>query len=125
MARVTAPGGKVAIWWKTMLSEEPLRDVRNRAAAAIGASPPPDIMTGSFRAFYRHPFKERWVRVVPHIIMTTTDRWLGYERSRARLNHYGDKAQEYLVALEREMRDIDKGKPFHVRYAQFVYVAQV
>jgi ubiquinone/menaquinone biosynthesis C-methylase UbiE len=125
MARVVAPGGRVAIWWKTMIVDDPLRDLRKRAAEAIGSSPPPDIMNGSFRAFYKQPFKERWVRVIPHVIMTTTERWLGYERSRARLSHYGERASDYLAALEAEMKAVDKGKPFHVRYTQFVYVAQV
>lgn len=125
MARVTKPGGHVAVWWKALIVDEPLRIIRAEAARAVGAEPPPDIMAGSFRAFYAHPFKERTVRVLPHVIMSNIDRWIGYERSRGRLRHYGEKAQAYLAELERQMREIDTGKPFHVRYTQFLYVGQV
>lgn len=125
MARVTKPGGRVAIWWKSLVTEEVLRALRSAAAKAVGVSEPPDIMKGAFRAFYRHPFKERWLRVMPHVIMSTSERWLGYERSRARLHHYGDKAADYLAELERQMKGIDNGKPFHVRYTQFLYIGQV
>jgi len=125
MSRVVRPGGYVAIWWKTLVAEEPLRVLRKAAAEAIGMQTPEEIMHRSFRAFYRHPFKARTLRVMPHVIMTTTDRWLGYERSRARLDHYGERAEDYLVALESKMREIDNGKPFHVRYTQYLYIGQV
>ncbi|SRR5579875_546165 len=125
MARVVRPGGRVAVWWKTLVPEEPIRLLRAAAAEAVGKTAPPDIMEGSFRAFYQHPFAERWLRVVPYVVMTTTDRWIGYEKSRARLEHYGERAQDYLVELERRMREIDRDKPFRVNYSQFLYVAQV
>lgn len=125
MARVVRPGGRIAVWWKLLVPGEPLRVLRTAAAEAVGTRTPPEIMEGSFRAFYKHPFAERWLRVIPHVVMSTTDRWMGYERSRARLDHYGDRAQDYLAELERRMREVDKGKPFRVNYTQFVYVGQV
>ena len=125
MSRVVRPGGRVAVWWKLLVPDEPLRALRVAAAEAIGKEPPPDIMQGSFRAFYKHPFAERWLRVIPHVAMSNTERWLGYERSRARLEHYGDRSEEYLVELERRMREVDKGKPFRINYSQFLYVGQV
>lgn len=125
MHRVVKPGGRVAIWWKTLVIDEPIRALRTAAAQAVGVEEPPDLMKNSFREFYRYPFKERWLRVIPHVIMSNVDRWMGYERSRARLREYGDKGQEYLAELERQMRAVDNGKPFHVRYTQFLYVGQV
>ncbi|MGH7684040.1 MAG: class I SAM-dependent methyltransferase, partial [Vulcanimicrobiaceae bacterium] len=62
MARVVRPGGRVAVWWKTLTPDEPLRALRVASAGAVGKEPPPDIMQGSFRAFYKQPFAERWLR---------------------------------------------------------------
>ena len=125
MSRVVRPGGRVVVWWKRMSTEEPMRALRNRACEAVGVKPPPDLMDAGFRAFFAHPFKERWVRVLPHVIMTDVDRWLGYERSRARQKDYGDSYGAYLAELERSMRELSDGKPFKVEYAQFVYIGEV
>jgi ubiquinone/menaquinone biosynthesis C-methylase UbiE len=125
MARVTNPGGRVAIWVKKMVADEPLRGLRDQASKAIGMEQPADIMAKGFRAFYQHPFKQHHLRVVPHIIMTDVDRWLGYERSRARKSHFGAKLPAYLDELERVMRETAAGKPFQVRYSQFMYVGEV
>ena len=125
MARVVTPGGRVAVWWKSLLDDDPIRVLRKEAAEAIGAKEPPELMTGSFRAFYQQSFKERWLRVIPHVIMTDVERWLGYERTRARGAHFGPKLDAYLEELERRMREVGAGKPFQVRYAQFLYVAEV
>lgn len=125
MHRVVKPGGRVAIWWKQLVVDEPIRILRTRAAQSVGVEEPPELMRGSFRAFYQYPFQQRTLRVVPHVIMTSVDRWMGYERSRARLQHYADKAQDYLAELERQMRAVDTGRPFHVRYTQFLYIGQV
>jgi ubiquinone/menaquinone biosynthesis C-methylase UbiE len=125
MARVTNPGGRVAIWVKKMVSDEPLRGLRNEASKALGLEQPPDILEKGFRAFYQHPFKQHHLRVVPHVIMTDVDRWLGYERSRARKSHFGAKLPAYLDELERLMRETAVGRPFQVRYSQFLYIGEV
>jgi ubiquinone/menaquinone biosynthesis C-methylase UbiE len=125
MARVVRPGGRVAVWWKKLIADDPICVFRAEAARAVGAQEPPDLMSGSFRAFYQHPFKERWLRVLPHAIMTNTERWIGYERTRARKGHFGEKFEEYLAELERRMREVGGEKPFQVKYSQFLYVGEV
>jgi len=125
MTRVVRPGGKVAVWWKKMDMDDPLRGLRQQAAEAVGVKQPGELMQTGFRAFYDHPFRERWLRVLGHVIMTDVDRWLGYERSRARTKQFGDKWAIYLQELERVMRETAAGKPFQVRYAQFLYIAEV
>ncbi|HEY1729066.1 MAG TPA: class I SAM-dependent methyltransferase [Candidatus Baltobacteraceae bacterium] len=125
MTRVTAAGGRVAIWVKKMVSDETLLTLREDAARAVGVEPPEDIMAKGFRAFYQHPFKQRHLRVIPYVIMTDIDKWLGYERTRARKSHYGAKFDRYLEALEKTMREMADGKPFQVRYSQFLYVGEV
>ncbi|MGA3036463.1 MAG: class I SAM-dependent methyltransferase [Vulcanimicrobiaceae bacterium] len=125
MARVTAKDGRVAIWVKKMVSDEVLRKLRDDACKAIGVEPQTDIMAKGFRAFYQHQFKQHHLRVVPHVIMTNVDRWLGYERSRARKSHYGEKFDRYLEELEKAMREMAGEKPFQVRYSQFLYIGEV
>lgn len=126
MSRVAVKGGgRVAIWVKKMVGDETLRNLRDEASLAVGVKPPEHIMAKGFRAFYRHPFKQRHLRVVPHIIMTDVDKWLGYERSRARKSHYGTKFDRYLEELEKTMREMAKDKPFQVRYSQFLYIGEV
>jgi len=127
MSRVVVPkGGRVAIWVKKMVTDEPLRALRAQASRSVGVEPPADIMAKGFRAFYQHPFKQHHLRVVPHVIMTDVDRWLGYERSRARKSHYGAKFDAYLEALEKIMRETAvAGKPFQVRHSQFLYIGEV
>jgi ubiquinone/menaquinone biosynthesis C-methylase UbiE len=125
MARVTKPGGRVAIWFKKLITDEPMRMVRQEASDAIGMKQPDDIMAKGFRSFYRHPFTKHHLRVVPYTIMTDVDRWLGYERSRARKSHFGSKFPLYLDTLEKKMRDLAGGKPFQVKYSQFIYIGEV
>ncbi|MGH7715956.1 MAG: class I SAM-dependent methyltransferase, partial [Vulcanimicrobiaceae bacterium] len=100
MTRVTVPGGRVAIWVKKMVTDEPIRGLRAQASKAVGVDQPLDAMVKGFRAFYQHPFKQHHLRVVPYVIMTDVERWLGYERSRARRAHFGEKLPAYLDELE-------------------------
>ena len=125
MTRVVRPGGRIAVWWKKMAVDEPLRAVRQSAGLAVGVEQPEDIMANGFRAFYQHEFKDRSLRVVPQVIMTDVERWMGYERSRARQAHFGEKLGVYLDELERQMRETAQGKPFQVKYAQFLYIGEV
>jgi len=126
MVRVVVPDtGRVAIWVKKMVTDEPLRALRDEASKAVGVAPQEDIHAKGFRAFYQAPFKQHHLRVVPHVIMTDVDKWLGYERSRARKSHYGTKFDAYLEALEKIMRENAAGKPFQVRYSQFLYIGEV
>jgi len=126
MARVAVPnGGRVAIWVKKMVTDEPLRALRADASKAVGLEPPEDIHAKGFRPFYQQPFKQHHLRVVPHVIMTDVEKWLGYERTRARKSHYGEKFDAYLEVLEKIMRETAAGKPFQVRYSQFLYIGEV
>jgi ubiquinone/menaquinone biosynthesis C-methylase UbiE len=126
MSRVVKPGGRVAVWWKNLVTDEPIRAVRNAAANAAGVEPPSDLMKGSFLEFYRHPFKERTLRVLPFTITTNAERWMGYERTRRRaLNSMGDGLSRYLQELQKILDDKSEGKPFQVKYTQYLYVGEV
>ncbi|MBV8150818.1 MAG: class I SAM-dependent methyltransferase [Candidatus Eremiobacteraeota bacterium] len=126
MIRVVVPNGRIAVWWKNLTSGEPMRTVEAEAAQTVGVEPLKDPMSGPFRAFYAAPLKERWVRVLPHMIMSDARRWVGYERSRRRLREsYGDKAEAYYGEVERLIRERAGERPFQVRYTQFLYVGRV
>ena len=125
MLRVVKPGGRVAVWWKKLIVDEPIRALREEAAATLGLEPVEDIMRTPFSAFYEADFKERWLRVIPYTITSDADKWLGYERSRRRArNAYGEKTEDYLVELERIVRERANEKPFQVRYTQYLYVGE-
>ena len=126
MTRVVKPGGRVAIWWKNLVADENVRAIRTTAAMAAGVEQPGDFMTGSFRPFYEHPFKERSLRVIPMLITTDVDKWMGYERSRRRARDaMGTRVDTYLDELDKLLREKAEGKPFQVRYTQYLYVGEV
>jgi ubiquinone/menaquinone biosynthesis C-methylase UbiE len=126
MVRVVKPGGRIAIWWNQLMADEAMRSVQAEACAAAGVDQPKDVMVGAFRAFYSTQLKERWVRVIPHMVTTDSQRWLGYERTRGRaIEALGGKQEGYLAELQRLLVEKSEEKPFQVRFTQFLYVAEV
>jgi ubiquinone/menaquinone biosynthesis C-methylase UbiE len=125
LIRVVKPGAPVAVWWKILGSDEPMRALRAAACASVGVAPSADPLRGGFGAFYRAPFVSRTLRVLPFIARFTVDDWLGYERSRASARSaYGDKSEAYFAALRGELV-AQHGSPaavMPVRYTQFLYV---
>lgn len=125
MIRVLKPGGRVAIWWKSLTLEDPMRALRDEACKKAGVEPPADLMAGAFIDFYRAPFKERWFRAVPMVITTNAEKWMGYERSRRRSRTaYGKKADDYFNQLQKLLRAQMGDGPFATRYTQFLYVGE-
>jgi ubiquinone/menaquinone biosynthesis C-methylase UbiE len=125
LIRVVKPGGPVAIWWKVLGSDEALRSHRSAACASAGLEPGADPLRGGFGPFYRAPFANRMLRVLPFRARASVDDWLGYESSRAvARNTYGDKGAAYIEALRRQLLAA-YGSPaarIDIRYTQFLYV---
>jgi ubiquinone/menaquinone biosynthesis C-methylase UbiE len=125
LIRVVVPGGPVAIWWKILGAAEPMRELRAAACTRAGVEPSPDALRGGFGAFYRAPFAQRLLRVLPFTARFTVDDWIGYERSRAAVrNHYGAKSEVYFDALRLALLD-RYGSPsasMSIQYSQFLYV---
>jgi ubiquinone/menaquinone biosynthesis C-methylase UbiE len=122
---VVKPGGPIAVWWKVLGSDDPMRALRAAACRRIGVEPSADPLRGGFGAFYRAPFAVRTLRVLPFLTRFRVDDWIGYERSRASaLAAYGTKLEAYLEGLHAEL--IAKyGSPaarVDVRYTQFLYL---
>lgn len=126
MIRVVKPGGRVAIWWKSLTQEDPLRAVRAEACKKAGVEPPADLMAGAFGAFYGAAFKERWFRAVPMVVTTNVEKWMGYEHSRCRARTaYGKKLDDYFSQLQKLLRAKMGDGPFSARYTQFLYIGEV
>jgi ubiquinone/menaquinone biosynthesis C-methylase UbiE len=125
LMRVVKPGGPVAIWWKVLGTDEPIRALRAAACARAGVTSIDDPYSGGFRAFYRAPFAERRLRVISFTARLTIEEWLGYEQSRATArNAYGDRHAAYLAGLREELIAA-YGQPsarMDVRYTQYLYV---
>jgi ubiquinone/menaquinone biosynthesis C-methylase UbiE len=125
LIRVVRPGGPIAVWWKVLGSDEPLRAARAAACESAGVTPSADPLRGGFRAFYRAPFASRTLRVLPFSARFSVADWMGYERSRASArNTYGAKRDAYFAALENELVAAhgSSAARIDVRYTQFVYV---
>lgn len=127
LVRVVKPGGPIAVWWKILGSDDPLRPLRAAACTRVGITPGADPLRGGFGAFYRAPFAERTLRVLPFLARFTVEDWIGYERSRSSARSaYGAKLDRYLEALRAEL--VAKyGSPsarMDVRYTQFLYVGK-
>jgi len=125
LARVVKPGGPIAVWWKALGSDDPMRALRAAACRRIGVEPVPDSLRGGFSAFYRASFAARTLRVLPFTARFRVDDWIGYERSRAAPQAaYGAKLEAYLDALRAGLL-AKYGSPAQhvdVRYTQFLYV---
>jgi ubiquinone/menaquinone biosynthesis C-methylase UbiE len=126
--RVLHPGGIVAIWWKGLLGDDPVRLLRDSVSRDLGIEPPPLTWRGSFREFYSAGFAHTQLRVVPWATVTTLKRFLAYERSRKIMHDtYGSHAGEYLARLEQRLREtFGEGDPLlPLGYMQYLYMAKI
>ncbi len=125
LSRVVKPGAPIAVWWKILGTNDPMRELRATAARQAGVEPARDALSGGFGAFYRAPFAKRVARVIPFVARFSVDDWLGYERSRAMSRDaYGSRQPAYLAALAAGLQ-AKYGSPaarIDVRYTQFIYV---
>lgn len=104
--RVLRPGAVVAIWWKHLMSDDPVKIARDEAAVELGFEPIPSGLRGGFKEFYAAPFSEHSLRVIPWRIAQPLSQYMHYERSRASVaDRLGDNAEKYFTALERRLRE--------------------
>jgi SAM-dependent methyltransferase len=126
MARVVKPRGIVAIWWKMLAGEDPVRMVRDDVAMDLGAEPLPSGLAGGFKEFYGGPLIDQTLRVIPWQTMAGLEEYLIYERSRKIVrDRLGSRAEEYFTLLERRLRErFGEGNPrIPLSYVQFLYMA--
>ena len=113
--RVLRPGGMVAIWWKQLMSQDPVSEITAEAFRALGMEPPVSGLSGGFREFYGAPgFAEQTLRVLP---------W----RSAMPLEQYaGENGERCFAELERRLHErFGGGNPtVPLAYLQYLYLAK-
>lgn len=125
--RVLRRGGMIAIWWKHLMADEPVKILREEAFRALGAEPPVSGLGGGFKEFYASQFAQQMLRVLPWRVAMPLDQYLGYERSRCSVrSSLGGRAEEYFNALEGRLRErAGAGNPtLSVAFIQYLYMAK-
>lgn len=125
--RVLRPRGIVAIWWKGLLSDDPVKQLRDAVSQDLGIAPPSSLWRSGFREFYSAGFAETAMRITPWSTISTLAKFLQYERSRKVVHDiYGSRTQEYLDLLEVRLREtFGEGDPIvPLSYMQYMYLAK-
>ena len=127
MIRVVKPGGIVAVWWKVLSGEDPVKMLRDDVAADLGADSLPSGLAGGFKEFYAAPLTDHMLRVIPWQSMIGLEELIVSERSRKIVrDRLGSRAEEYFKKFERRLRDrFGEGNPrIPLNYVQFLYAAR-
>jgi SAM-dependent methyltransferase len=125
-ARVLRARGVVAIWWKHLMSDDPVNRTRNDIGRELGAEPPPSGLGRGFKEFYA-VFSETSLRAIPWRTGMTFSRYMKYERSRSGIRAVlGNRAEEYFTRLQSRLRDrYGPGDPFvPLGYMHYLYLAK-
>lgn len=126
--RVLRPGGIVAIWWKGLLGDNPIKQLRDDITRDMGVAPLANTWRGGFREFYSSGFRETAVRVIPWSTITTLNKFLQYERSRKIVrDEFGPHTSEYFERLEGRLREtFGEGDPIlPLTYMHYMYMAKL
>lgn len=125
--RVLRPGGIIAIWWKGLAGDDPVKQLRDSIARDMGVAPLNSNWRGGFRDFYSAELVDPAVRVIPWRTIVTLSKFLQYERSRKIVrDEFGASAQEYFERLESRLREtLGEGDPIlPLSYIHFLYLAR-
>ena len=126
--RVMRSGGTIAIWWKHLMAQDSITEIRNGAFRELGFEPPASGLTGGFKEFYgSQQFKEQVLRVLPWRTGMPLGQFIGYERSRCSVRDaLGASAGRYFALLEQRLRRrLGEGDPtVPLAYIQYLYLAK-
>jgi ubiquinone/menaquinone biosynthesis C-methylase UbiE len=126
VARVVRPRGVVAIWWKHLMNEDPVKRLRDEVVRELRKEPPASGLNRGFKEFYG-TFSDTALRVIPWRTGMTLGRWMQYERSRSNIRAaLGGGVEQYFTKLETRLRaHFGEGDPFvPLGYIQFLYLAK-
>lgn len=127
MVRVTKRGGTVAIWWKHLMSDDPVNLLRAQVAKEMGVNDVTGGLTGGFVEFYSAPLADHALRVVPWRMALPVDRFLGVERSSRNVHDaFGANVDRYIERLGSELREkFGTNDAFmSLGYLQFLYLGK-
>ena len=126
MIRVVKPGGVVAIWWKHLMSDDPVKLLRDKTAKDMGKEPPCGGLQGGFVEFYSAPLLDHALRVVPWRFATTVEKLIASERASGSVARtFGAGAEQYLERLASALHEQYAGaEAVSVGYLQFIYTGK-
>lgn len=127
LVRVVKPGGTIGIWWKVLMDQDPVAQLRARVAQEMGVEAPPSGLTGGFKEFYAGALVDPTLRVIPWLSTVSVDGYMNYERSRKVVRDtFGSRSDRYFERLDRQMREMvgERAKSLTLSYVQYLYVAR-
>lgn len=125
--RVMRRGGIIAIWWKHLMAQDPIKILRDDVYLQLGKQPTKSGLSGGFKEFYASQFAQQTLRVLPWRTAVALDGYMGYERSRANVrDDFGSQAVEYFRALETRIRERtgEQNPTLSLAYVQYLYLAK-
>ena len=127
LLRILRPGGIAGIWWKEIMTGDPVGHLREQIATQMGFEPPVSWLKGGFKEFYASALAEPTLRIVPWHVTMSLDAYMNYERSRTNVRKtFGPKAKTYFEELERRLRDMigDRPASLPLSYVQYIYMGR-
>jgi ubiquinone/menaquinone biosynthesis C-methylase UbiE len=127
LIRVVRPDGTIAIWWKLLIHEDPVKMIRDQVAADLGFEQPPSGLGRGFREFYAAPLTDHKLRVIPWATAMKLDTYMVYERSRKIVGDtFGTQREAYFEALEQRLREKFGSETawLPLNYSQILYLAR-
>lgn len=115
MARVIKPLGMIAIWWKQLMANDGVREIRERVYADAGLERPVEGLSGGFREFYAsEELRDQMVRVFP------------WRRALSVETFVRTESPQVQAALERALRErLPEGTDLlDLPYVQYLYLAR-
>jgi ubiquinone/menaquinone biosynthesis C-methylase UbiE len=127
LVRVVKPGGIVGIWWKVLMDQDPVGQLRARVAQEMGFEVPPSGLSGGFKEFYAGALVDPTLRVIPWQLTVSIEEYLNYERSRKSVRDtFGSRSERYFEQLDRRLRQMlgERAASLALSYVQYLYVAR-
>ncbi|MDP9025536.1 MAG: methyltransferase domain-containing protein, partial [Candidatus Eremiobacteraeota bacterium] len=125
--RVVRPGGGIAIWWKYLMSDDPVKIARDETTRELGFEPVQSGLIGGFKEFYAAPLREHSLRVVPWRVAQPLSKYMEYEKSRASVREaLGPTADAYFLRLENRLaeRSGQRDPVLSLSFMHYVYLGK-
>ena len=127
IVRTVKPRGVVAIWWKSLATDDPVKVLRDAVTREFGIAPMGEGLIGGFKSFYASALTDATLRVVPWRATVTLEEFMAAERSRLRPYYaLSKRAPDYFSRLEQRLRErFGEGKILlALSLLQFLYLAR-
>jgi SAM-dependent methyltransferase len=127
MLRVLRPGGMVAVWWKHLMFDDEVSNLRESVARDLGIEPPPHGLRGGFKEFFAAPLRDHALRIIPWRVAVGLEQFIATERSRNSVHRaFGSQTGPYIQALETRLHErYGAGNPLiTLGFMHYVYLGK-